>query len=137
MKFKSAICGGIFYIGTFTQNAFAMASRPNLDPNAPPPPAWISWFPVVFMVAVFYFLLIRPQMRQKKALQNMLSSVKKGDRIVTQGGLIGTVVNVFPTILEIKINEETKAKIKRSAVSEVLVDEVHEAEVVKEPVLTK
>jgi len=137
MKLRNVLYGGLFILANFAQKSLAMAARPNADPNAPPPPAWVSWFPVVFMVAIFYFLLIRPQMRQRKDQQNMLSSIKKGDRIATSGGLIGTVVNVFPAIVEIKISEETKVKIKRSAVAEILAEEPKEIENVKEPVLTK
>jgi preprotein translocase subunit YajC len=98
---------------------FAMA-RPNVDPNAPPPPFWVQWFPIVVMVGVFYFLLIRPQMKQKKERDQMLNALKKGDKIVTQGGVFASVVNVTSDAVEVKINEETKIKIKRSAVAEIL-----------------
>ncbi len=125
-----------YWLALSTQ-VWAMAARPNMDPNAPPPPAWMSWFPVVFMVAVFYFLLIRPQMKQRKEHQVMLDSIKKGDRIVTQGGLIATVLNVSPSIVDIKINEETKAQIKRSAVAEIFRDTPKEKEADKTPVLVK
>src|SRR4051812_26810937 len=83
-------------------NLWAMASRPNADPNAPPPPAWAQWFPILMMVGVFYFLLIRPQSKQRKEKERMISDIKKGDKIVTQGGLLATVVNVLPEYLEIK-----------------------------------
>ncbi len=109
-------------LALWTSQSWAMAARPNVDPNAPPPPAWVSWFPIVFMVGVFYFLLIRPQMKQRKDTQRMLDSLKKGDKIVTVGGLLGTVVNVLPGIVEVKLNEETKVQIRRSAVAEVLHD---------------
>ena len=51
------------------------------------------------------------------------NGIKKGDRIVTQGGLLATVVNVAPDFLEIKLNEETKVKLRRSGVAEVLASE--------------
>lgn len=103
-------------------NLWAMGGRPP-DPDAPPPPAWVQWFPILVMVAVFYFLLIRPQMRHRRERDAMLGSVKKGDRIVTQGGLIATVVNVGPDVLDIKLNDETKVKLRRQGVAEVLRDE--------------
>jgi preprotein translocase subunit YajC len=99
-------------------NLWAMASRP-ADPNAPAPPAWVSFMPMLVMIAVFYFLLIRPQMKQKNERQKMIDSLKKGDKIVTQGGMIATIVNVTPTTMEVKLNEETKVKILRSAVADV------------------
>jgi preprotein translocase subunit YajC len=119
----------LFLLTQVNQNAWAMAGRPNADPNAPPPPAWTQWVPILVMVAVFYFLLIRPQSRQKKERETMMNALKKGDRIVTQGGLIATVVNVMPDTLDIKLNEETKVKLRRSGVAEVLPSEV-QAEVV-------
>ena len=63
----------------------------------------------------------------------MLNNLKKGDRIVTQGGLIVTVTNITGDIVDIKINDETKAKLKRSGVTEVLPNEsgVIQAEVVE------
>lgn len=114
----------VFFLSQINQQVFAMGGRANPDPNAPPPPAWAQWFPIVVMVGVFYFLLIRPQMKQKKERENMMNEIKKGDRIVTQGGLIATVVNVGPDALEIKLNEETKVKLKRSGVAEVLKTEI-------------
>jgi preprotein translocase subunit YajC len=108
---------------------WAMASRP-ADPNAAPPPAWVSFMPMLVMVGVFYFLLIRPQMKQRSERQKMLDAVKKGDKIVTQGGLIATVVSISPTVMEIKLNEETKVKILRSAVSEIYTEPVVEPQIV-------
>ncbi len=113
-----------------TSNLWAMAAKPT-DPNAPPPPAWVSFMPMLFMVGVFYFLLIRPQMKQRKERQNMLDAVKKGDKIVTTGGIIATVVSISPTIMEVKLNEETKVKVLRSAVAEIYAEPVIEPEVVK------
>lgn len=112
-----------------TSNLWAMASRP-ADPNTPPPPAWVSFMPMIVMVGIFYFLLIRPQMRQRGERQKMLDAVKKGDKIVTSGGLIGTVVTMSPTVMEIKLNEETKVKILRSAVSEIYNEPVVEPQIV-------
>lgn len=112
---------GFISLMLFLSNAplFAMGSKP-ADPNAPPPPFWVQWTPMIVMIAVFYFLLIRPQAKQRKERQNMLNALKRGDRIVTQGGFIATVVNVGPAIVEIKLNEDTKVKIQRSAVAEIL-----------------
>jgi preprotein translocase subunit YajC len=101
-------------------SAWAMAGRPNADPNAPPPPEWAKWFPIVVMVAVFYFLIIRPQSRQRKDRDSMIGNIKKGDRIVTQGGLIATVVNVAGDTVDIKLNEDVKVKLRKSGVAEVL-----------------
>lgn len=121
--FRQKISLFVIAVLTSTSSLFAMAARP-ADPNTPPPPAWVQFFPMLVMVAVFYFLLIRPQMRQRKERDQLLSSIKKGDKIVTQGGVFATIVNINPDSYEVKINEETKIKIRRSAVAEVISDVV-------------
>jgi len=110
----------LFTLFLFSSQLWSMASKPNPDPNAPPPPVWVSYVPLLFMVFIFYFLLIRPQSKQRREKQNMLSNLKKGDNIVTQGGMYATIVNVGPNFFEIKLNEETKVKIQKSAVVEVV-----------------
>jgi preprotein translocase subunit YajC len=114
MKF---VLGLLFSLQTV--GAWAMASQP-VDPNAPQPPGWVQWVPIFVMVAVFYLLLIRPQSKQRKERENMLSALKKGDRVVTQGGFVVTVVSVNGDLLDVKLNDETKAKLKRSGILEVL-----------------
>lgn len=133
LKFRNAVLSSLLLAATASQNVFAMAGRPNPDPNAPPPPAWVQWMPIAVMVFVFYFLIIRPQSRQRKERENLLSAIKPGDKIVTQGGLIATVIGVRPDsdVLDIKLNEETKVKIRRSGVSEVLKSDVEAAGVAK------
>jgi preprotein translocase subunit YajC len=103
-----------------SMGAWAMGAAPNSNPNAPPAPAWVQWVPIAVMVAVFYLLLIRPQSKQRKERENMLNNVKKGDRVVTNGGFVVTVVNVSADTLDVKLNDETKAKLRRSGVAEVL-----------------
>jgi preprotein translocase subunit YajC len=115
MKF---VLGLIFSLQAM--GAWAMGASPSSNPNAPPPPAWVQWVPILVMVAVFYMLLIRPQSKQRKMRETMLNALKKGDRIVTQGGFIVTVININGDTLDIKLNDETKAKMLRSGIAEVL-----------------
>jgi len=103
---------------TSASTLFAMGGRPS-DPNVPPPPAWVQIVPFLVMFAVFYLLLIRPQSKQRKERQLMIDSLKRGDKVVTQGGLIGTIVNITPETVELKINDETKAKFIRSAITDI------------------
>lgn len=138
MNKKISALFSLFTVAWLANSAevMAMATRP-VDPNTPPPPFWVSWTPMIVMIAVFYFLLIRPQIKQKKERQTMMSNLKKGDRVVTQGGLFATVVNVLPQVVEVKLNEDTKVRILRSAVSEVIPDhtvsqQAEEAEVVSQ-----
>ncbi|MDR1614693.1 MAG: preprotein translocase subunit YajC [Campylobacteraceae bacterium] len=67
-------------------------------------------FPIA-LIAIFYFLLIMPQQRQAKAHKQMLSSLKKGDKVITSGGLVGEVTNVDENFIKIKLNDDVIVKI--------------------------
>ncbi len=73
--------------------------------------------PLVLMFAIFYFLLIRPQQKKAKAHKEMLSNIKKGDVIITQGGIQGKVTGVTDAYLTVEIAEKVRVKIARSFVS--------------------
>jgi len=80
---------------------------------------WI--LPYAVVIAAFYFFLIRPQKKKEKATQEMRSSVKEGNEIVTIGGLYGKVVNAKEDILTIEVGaDKVKLKIARWAVGKVL-----------------
>lgn len=72
--------------------------------------------PIALIFGIFYFLIIRPQQKQEKKRQSMLNSLNKGDRIVTTGGIIGTITAIKEQELEIKITENTRITILRTAV---------------------
>lgn len=76
--------------------------------------------PFVLMFAVFYFLLIRPQQKQQKARQAMLDGLKKGNKIITIGGIHGEIVEVKEDNLIIKIADKVEIKTTRGAVSQVI-----------------
>jgi preprotein translocase subunit YajC len=79
-----------------------------------------SILPLVLIMGVFYFLLIRPQQRKAKEHQNMLAKVAKGDTIVTQGGLIGKVTKVVDdNELQVEVGENVKVRILRGGIHEV------------------
>lgn len=80
---------------------------------------WGMILPFVLMFAVFYFLLIRPQQKKQKARNSMLSAIKKGERIVTIGGLHGTIVELTDDIVVLLVNDSTKLTFDRSAISTV------------------
>ena len=77
----------------------------------------IQLIPMVLIFAIFFFLLIRPQQRERKRREAMLASIKKGDRIVTTGGLIGTVVGLGDQTLTLKIADSVRVECLRSAVT--------------------
>lgn len=78
----------------------------------------IGW--VVIMLALFYFLLIRPQQRKEKERRNLISSIKTGDRIIFGGGLIGIVANIKDNVFTVKIADNTKIDVLRGAVTRVI-----------------
>lgn len=95
---------------------FAQSSQP-VSPEAG---MFASFFPLILIFVIFYFLLIRPQQKKMRGHQKLLQGLKKGDRILTNGGIYGTIVNLKGNILEVKIAEEIKIQLARSAVVEVL-----------------
>ena len=72
---------------------------------------------------IFYFLLIRPQQKKYKEHENMLIAIKKGDKIITGGGVYGTVVKAEPEILTVKIADNIEIKVARLMVRDVINEE--------------
>jgi len=80
-------------------------------------PIWFNMFPFVIMFALMYFFLLRPQMKQQKELRKMIDNLKKGDKIVTNGGIWGEIDSVEPQFFRIKVSEKTKIVVSRSSVT--------------------
>src|SRR6266852_8055429 len=80
----------------------------------------INILPIAAIFLVFYFLVIGPANKQKRKTQEMLSSLKKGDRVVTTGGIYGTVQGVEPEVVYLKIADNVKVKLARSAVTGIV-----------------
>jgi preprotein translocase subunit YajC len=80
----------------------------------------IGW--MVFMVAIFYFVMIRPQRRREKERKAMIETVKSGARVLLTSGIIGEVASVKEKTLLVLISEKTKIEVLKSAVSRVLED---------------
>lgn len=75
---------------------------------------------MVAIGAIFYFLLIRPQRKEQKRHRSMIEELKKGDEIVTNGGIIGTVVHTQDDRLTIKTDENTRLVVQRGRIAQVL-----------------
>ena len=82
-----------------------------------------NFLPIIAIGLVFYFLVIAPASKQRKKQQEMLSALKKGDRVVTSGGIYGTIQGVEPDAVYLKIAENVKVKVARSAISGVVTGE--------------
>jgi preprotein translocase subunit YajC len=77
--------------------------------------------PLVLIFVVFYFLLIRPQQKKMKAHRAMVSALKRGDRVVTSGGIVGTVTKVMSdTEVQIEIAENVRVRVVRSSITDIL-----------------
>ncbi|MCB2075770.1 MAG: preprotein translocase subunit YajC [Novosphingobium sp.] len=84
------------------------------------PPAWLQFLPLVAMVAIFWFLIIRPQMRKQKEHQTKISAIKKGDQVLTGGGLVGKVTRVDEHYADIELAPNVKVKAVKSTISDVV-----------------
>ncbi len=88
------------------------------QPGQQAPPFWTSLVPLVLLVVVFYFALIRPQQKKQKEQAQLLKTVRPGDKVVTASGIIGIVVSVKEKSLSIR-SADTKLEITKSAVAEI------------------
>ena len=80
----------------------------------------ISILPFIGIFAIFYFLLIRPQQRQRREREAMLGAVKKGDRVVTTGGLHGTVFGLSENTVTLRVGDGVKLEFDRSAIGRIV-----------------
>jgi preprotein translocase subunit YajC len=82
----------------------------------------ISLMPLVLIFVVFYFLLIRPQQKKMKTHREMIGAIKRGDKVLTAGGIIGSVVKVEESddVLLVEIAKDIRVRIARSTISDVL-----------------
>ena len=91
-----------------------------------------SFLPIVLIFVVFYFFLIRPQNKKQKETQKMLDALKKGDKIITIGGIHGTISSVHEKTVIVKVDDNCKIEFNRSAISSVIKSEAEKAKAVEE-----
>ena len=97
----------------------ALAQANNAQPKAPEQGSPFSMLiPLVLMVVVFYFLLIRPNQKKEKDRKKMIDTLQKGDKVITVGGMYGVVSNVKneENVVVLKIGEGTKAEFSKTAI---------------------
>ncbi len=82
--------------------------------------ALASWSPILFMVLIFYFLLYRPQQKARKERDTMLNSLKVGTKIITAGGIYGTITELSDEVLKVQIADKVNIQITRGAVGTVV-----------------
>lgn len=84
------------------------------------PPAWIQFLPLVGMGLIFWFLIIRPQMKRQKEHQAKVASMKKGDKVVTAGGLVGKVMKVDDDYAELEIAQGVRVKAVKNTIGDII-----------------
>jgi len=94
-------------------------AQQNAAPAQPQPDLISTLLPFLFMGVVFYFILIRPQQKRQKQHQQLLANLKTGDKVVTSSGIHGLIANVKETTFLLKIADNVKIEIDKSAVSGV------------------
>ncbi len=82
-----------------------------------------SFIPLILIFAVFYFMLIRPQQKQAKLQQQFLADLKTGNKVVTKGGLHGTITGLTESVVTLEIADNVRVKISRSSIGSPLTKE--------------
>ncbi len=90
--------------------------------GAPPggPSALGSLLPLIIMIVLFWFLLIRPQMKRQKEHRQMLSALSRGDEVVTNGGVMGRVQEVGESVVQLEVAEGVTVKVQKQAIAQML-----------------
>ena len=86
----------------------------------PAGPSYMNFVPILGMLAIFYFFMIRPQQKRAGQHKKMLEALQKGDLVVTSGGIYGTISSVGEKTVELKVADNVRIKISKSSVSDKL-----------------
>ena len=103
----------------FESVAYAADAAPAAANN--PTAMFGSMVPFLFIFVIFYFLMIRPQQKRQKELATMITALKKGDRVVTAGGIIGVVAGIQDDYVVLKVgdNDSTKMEVLKNSITEL------------------
>ena len=101
-----------------------LSSAPKGSASGNPASQLMNAFPLVVLFAIFYFLILRPQQTQEKTRRKMVDNLKVGDRVLTQGGLYGSVTALKGETVMVKIAETVKVEFAKAAITQVFPDGV-------------
>jgi preprotein translocase subunit YajC len=76
--------------------------------------------PFIAMFAIFYFLLIRPQQKKQRDLRQLLQNLKRGDRVVTSGGIYGTIVKIRNDVIHLEIADQVRIRVNKSSIADLV-----------------
>jgi preprotein translocase subunit YajC len=89
------------------------------DPSGAGPSPFSMLLPLLGMLLIFYFLLIRPQQKRQREMQKMIGGLKKGDKVITASGLIGTVAGLRDDVVVVEIADDVKVEMVKNAITAV------------------
>jgi preprotein translocase subunit YajC len=104
----------VFFVNYFVQDAFAQSTAASQEPS------FASFLPLIILFVVFYFFLIRPQMKKTKEHAKMVNSLAVGDEIVSVGGLFGKITALGDNFVQAEVATNVSVKIQKSAVAQVM-----------------
>ena len=104
------------HLFTLLADAAAPAAGSSTQPQQP---AWLGFAPMILLVVVFYFILIRPQQKRAKQQAQLISALKSGDRVVTSSGIVGVVITVKDNTVSLR-SMDTKMEVTKASVTEIL-----------------
>jgi preprotein translocase subunit YajC len=84
------------------------------------PSPWFQVIPIIGMIAIFWFLIIRPQMKRQKEHQQKVAQMKKGDQVVTAGGLVGKVLKVDDVYVELELGANVRVKAIKATIGDII-----------------
>lgn len=83
----------------------------------PDSPGWMSFVPMLLIFAIFWLILILPMQRRQKKLRQVVEGLKRGDRVITNGGIYGEIAAVEGAVIHLKISDNTRIKVAKSAIA--------------------
>ena len=93
-------------------------------PAQPPEPGMMAFLPLILMFVVFWFLLIRPQQKKLREQQKMQSSLNKGEEVVTNSGIFGTVTGITDKVITLEVAKDVRVKVLKNHISSTVKNEL-------------
>ncbi len=120
-KWGDGFLFGVFCILLFTAKAFAFGGGQPGPEGGEAPNMLVTMFPFILMFVILYLLIIRPQQKKQKDHQRMIDDLQKGDRVVTSGGMHGTITGIKEQegILVVQVAKEVQIEVSRGSISRV------------------
>jgi preprotein translocase subunit YajC len=105
-----------------TELAYAMGTQPGGSGGQGS--SIMTFLPIIFIFVIFYFLLIRPQQKQRKEHQNLLSTLKTGEYVITSGGIYGRITGIKENVVTLEISDKVRVKVNRGNIAGVVKPDV-------------